>query len=83
LFGEIRRFLGGLRGIVKLSNKDKLMRIKISRKEAKESAYWLRLIDINNNKELDTERKQLTQEANELTNIFGSIALKLKEKLPS
>jgi len=27
-----------------LSKKDFLMRIKISRKEAKESAYWLRLI---------------------------------------
>ena len=29
-----------------LSKKDFLMRIKICRKEAKESRYWLRLIDI-------------------------------------
>ena len=32
-----------------LSKKDFLMRIKISRKEAKESAYWLRLIHETNN----------------------------------
>jgi len=61
-----------------LSKKDKLMRMKICRKEAKESSYWLRLVDINNNSALDIERKTLIQEANELTNIFGSIILKLK-----
>jgi len=32
-----------------LSKKDFVMRIKISRKEAKESAYWLRLIHETNN----------------------------------
>ena len=61
-----------------LGKRDKLLRIKISRKEAKESAFWLRLIDVNNNSELDCERRGLVQEAIELTNIFGSIALKLK-----
>ena len=61
-----------------LSKKDKIMRIKISRKEAKESAFWLKLIDVNNNEQLDVERKAHAQEATELTNIFGSIALKLK-----
>lgn len=29
-----------------LSKKDFVMRIKISRKEAKESRYWLRLLDV-------------------------------------
>jgi len=32
----------------KLSKKDFLFRMKISRKEAKESVYWLRLIDSTN-----------------------------------
>ena len=32
----------------KLSKKDFLLRMKISRKEAKESVYWLRLIDAAN-----------------------------------
>ena len=33
-----------------LSKKDFIMRIKICRKEAKETRYWLRLIDTNNEK---------------------------------
>ena len=52
------------------------MRIKICRKEAKESRYWLRLIDTNNNDELEQERKASENEASELTHIFGSIVTK-------
>jgi four helix bundle protein len=52
------------------------LRIKICRKEAKESRYWLRLVDTNDDKELEDERKDLEQEATELTNIFGSILRK-------
>ncbi len=53
------------------------MRIKICRKEAKESRYWLRLIDTNG-KEQENEQKILEQEANELTSIFGAILQKSK-----
>jgi four helix bundle protein len=62
-----------------LSQKDFLLRIKICRKESKESAYWLRLIEV---KGQDAERKQqsLTAEAHELTKIFGSIVEKMKIK---
>ena len=56
-----------------LSKKDFMMRIKISRKEAKESRYWLRLIDINQNNELESKRKVLIDEATELMKIFGAI----------
>ncbi len=49
------------------------MRIKISRKEAKESRYWLRLIDNEEDLELEKEQKGLEREATELTSIFGSI----------
>ncbi len=59
-----------------LSKKDFIMRIKICRKEAKESRYWLRLIDISGNGEHEEERKALIQEASELMNIFGSILRK-------
>ncbi|OGK24241.1 four helix bundle protein [Candidatus Roizmanbacteria bacterium RIFCSPLOWO2_01_FULL_37_13] len=59
-----------------LSKKDFFMRIKICRKEAKESCYWLRLVDTNNKLELENEREDLIQEAIELTNIFGSIIRK-------
>jgi four helix bundle protein len=50
------------------SKKDFFMRIKICRKEAKESRYWLQLIDFES-----SEKDNLLQEANELTNIFGAI----------
>ena len=59
-----------------LSKKDFIMRAKICRKEAKESKYWLNLVDINVNNELEKERNLLLQEAGELTNIFGSIIRK-------
>jgi len=61
-----------------LSKKDFLMRIKICRKEAKESRYWLRLIDTDGKSELEREREDLEAEAGELTHIFGSIVTKSK-----
>jgi hypothetical protein len=52
------------------------MRIKISRKEAKESSFWLRLIDIGTSQELEKERQALNKESTELMNIFGAILIK-------
>ena len=59
-----------------LGRKDFLMHIKISLKEAKESRYWLRLVDTGDIDDLESERGSLIQEATELTSIFGSIANK-------
>jgi four helix bundle protein len=59
-----------------LSKKDFLMRIKICRKEAKESNYWLRLIYGAGKGELESNRESLMQEARELTSIFGAIVRK-------
>ena len=56
-----------------LGKKDFQMRIRISRKEAKESRYWLQLVDVGENKELEEERNALIKESTELMNIFGSI----------
>ena len=56
-----------------LSKKDFIMRIKICRKEAKESRYWLRLVDIFGDPDLEIEQKDLIREAEELMNIFGAI----------
>ena len=56
-----------------LSKKDFVMRIKISRKEAKESAYWLRLIHETNNLKNADENLRLIQEAIELKKILSSI----------
>src|SRR3990172_4112714 len=59
-----------------LSRKDFVLRIKISRKEAKESAYWLNLVDTGNDKELEKERQALIKEATELMMIFSVIMRK-------
>jgi four helix bundle protein len=61
-----------------LSRKDFLMRVKISRKEAKESAYWMRLILETNDFRNLNEGKRLMQEADELKKIFSAIAEKSK-----
>ena len=61
-----------------LSKKDFVMRIKICRKEAKESAYWLRLINETNDLNNADEARRLIQEANELKKIFSSILEKSK-----
>lgn len=63
-----------------LSKKDFLLRIKISRKEAKESVYWLRLVDVKGDNQ-EVERSELAQEAKELTLIFASIIRKSDNKL--
>ena len=61
-----------------LSKKDFIMRIKISRKEAKESAYWLRLIHETNDLKNAEENLRLIQEAIELKKILSSILEKSK-----
>ena len=53
------------------------MKIKTCRREAKESAYWLRLLDVNG--KLDETRGQLVCEAVELMKIFGAIVRKSEE----
>jgi len=59
-----------------LSKKDFIMRIKICRKEANETQYWLKLIVADD--ELDKERAFLLGESIELTKIFGAILEKSK-----
>ena len=53
-----------------ISKKDFIHRIKICRKEAKESRLWLKLIS--------KEENNLIQETNELMKIFGAILEKSK-----
>ena len=60
-----------------LSAKDRVVRMKIARKEAKESRYWLRLLDVGSDPRSETERQALRQEAFELMNILAAIIRKL------
>lgn len=57
-----------------LSKKDFVLRIKICRKESKESRYSLRLLEATDKAAI--ERDALVQEAQELMNIFGAIVRK-------
>jgi four helix bundle protein len=59
-----------------LSKKDFRLRLKISRKEAKESIYWLRLLDAGPDADVERERNDLIREATELMKIFGAIVRK-------
>ena len=59
-----------------LSKKDFLMRVKICRKEAKESRLFLRLLDAGLTKSTLSARDQQAVEARELTLIFFSIISK-------
>jgi len=59
-----------------LSKKDFAHRIRICRKESKESRYWLKLIE-SANQECQKDITELVQEATELMNIFGAILKKV------
>jgi four helix bundle protein len=62
-----------------LSKKDFIMRIKICRKEAKESRFWLRLVQTQDPVN-ERKRKELENEATELMNIFGAILRSTERK---
>ncbi len=62
-----------------LGRKDFIMRIRIARKEAKETGYWLRLLTLpDQEEELGGERGTLAREATELTKILGAIVRKME-----
>ena len=57
--------------------KDFVMKVKICRREAKESGYWLRLLDTG--EKLEVQRDNLVGEATELMKIFGAIIRESEE----
>lgn len=61
-----------------LSPKDRVMRMKIARKEAKEARYWLRLVDVRNDPAVANARAALLQESVEFMNILAAILRKLE-----
>lgn len=59
-----------------LSKKDFTHRVKIARKEAKETAHWIRLLIETNDSKFSEEGKELHQEAIELKKILSSMIAK-------
>jgi four helix bundle protein len=61
-----------------ISKKDFVHRIKISRKEAKESIYWLKLLEVED-EILIQKRNELVTESTELMLILSSIMRKAEQ----
>lgn len=62
-----------------LGKKDLIMRMKISRKEAKETMHWLDLIE-EANPELKDRMQDIKREATEIKNILSAIISKIEGK---
>jgi four helix bundle protein len=56
-----------------LGDADFTYRLKISRKESKETCLWLKLIDIDPSRTLENERQVLLKEATEFRLIFSKM----------
>jgi four helix bundle protein len=56
-----------------LGEKDFIMRLRIARKEAKESRFFLRLLDTEARDSIESERQALIVEATELLSILSTI----------
>jgi four helix bundle protein len=67
-----------IEGNESLSKKDFQHRIRICRKETKESCLWLRLSETKGSQDLNKEKNWLVKEAKELRNIFTAILNKTK-----
>jgi len=61
-----------------LSKKDFVMRVKICKKESKETCLWLTLIDVKNDTMLEKQRMALLDESTQIMKIFGAIIEKSK-----
>ena len=64
-----------------LGKRDFLMRTRTSRKEARESLYWLQLMRIGNDPTLESEKSMLIKEADEITRIFSAMVRNYLEKI--
>ncbi len=60
-----------------ISKRDFAVRVKICRKEAKESRYWLSLLELQGD-EQEKKRQGLANEATEIMKIFGAIVQKVE-----
>jgi four helix bundle protein len=60
-----------------LGKADEKMKIKIARREAKESILWLSLILTGENENLEKTRLALVDECNQIRKILSAILIKL------
>lgn len=63
-----------------LGKSDEKMKIKIARREAKESIHFLDLVLIYDSADLEKERNELIDEAGQIGRILSAIILKLENR---
>ena len=63
-----------------VSNADLKFRLKLCRKESKESVHFLGLLEVFEDASLNKERNELADEANQLRKIFSSMIVKIESK---
>jgi four helix bundle protein len=63
-----------------VSNADLKFRLKLCRKESKESVHFLGLLEVFGDEPLNKERNELADEANQLRKIFSSMIVKIEGK---
>ena len=71
-----------IEAVENLGEKDRLMRLKIARKEAKESRYWLRIIKAVNDFNESSEVATLIDESEQLRKILSTMILKNQNSKP-
>ena len=62
-----------------LGKQDERMKIKIARREAKESVYWLELVLTSADPSLELKRESLIDEGNQIRKILSAIIIKLSQ----
>ncbi|MBC8039751.1 MAG: four helix bundle protein [Opitutaceae bacterium] len=60
-----------------LGDKDRLMKFRICRKEARESGLWIRLLDAGANEALQQEKIRLNDESSQFVKIYSTIINRL------
>lgn len=61
-----------------IGDKDFLVKMRTSRREAKESCYWLQLLEISDRESSKNEKSRLIDEASQLVKILSSIIVKVQ-----
>lgn len=56
---------------------DERMKVKIARREAKESIYWMKLVLTYGNQELENEKDLLVDEAQQIRKILSTILIRI------
>ena len=69
-----------IEAVENLGKADERMKLKISRKEARETTHWLDYILTNGDEELEKERLKIVDESSQITGILSNIIIKVENR---